>query len=50
VAIGMVPERVEMHAELTPMIERHLDRVVAAAISRLGEWGFRVDTEGGRGA
>jgi len=46
VAIGLQPERVEMHAELTPMIERHLDRMVAAALSRLGEWGFRVDPEG----
>ena len=41
VAIGLQPERVEMIAELSPGIERQLDRVVATALSRLADWGYR---------
>jgi hydrogenase maturation protease len=42
VAIGLQPERVEMIAGLTAGVERQLDRMVGAALSRLGEWGYRT--------
>lgn len=41
VAIGLQPERIEMVAGLTAGVERQLDRMVAAALSRLAEWGHR---------
>ncbi|MBI4503336.1 MAG: HyaD/HybD family hydrogenase maturation endopeptidase [Gemmatimonadetes bacterium] len=50
VAIGLQPERVEMTTELSPAVERALDRVVVAAVSRLGEWGHSRVRSGERGA
>ena len=38
VAIGLQPERVEMFAGLSPVVERQLDRLVGSALSRLGDW------------
>ena len=39
VAIGVQPERVDLTAALSRAVERQLDRVVSAAVSRLEEWG-----------
>ena len=39
VAIGVQPERVEMITELSPAVERGVDLLVAAVLSRLEEWG-----------
>jgi Ni,Fe-hydrogenase maturation factor len=38
VAIGLQPERVEMRTGLSPLVERQLDRLVGAALSRLAAW------------
>lgn len=46
VAIGLQPERVEMSASLTPVVERRVGKVVTGAVARLGEWGFRVVPRG----
>lgn len=49
VAVGLQPDRIEMSVGLTPAIERQLDRVVGAALSRLAEWGFRANPVNGSG-
>ena len=50
VAIGLQPDLIEMSAGLTAAIERQLDRLVGAALSRLGEWGFSTMLNGDRRA
>ena len=42
VALGLQPDRVEMSAELSPVIRRALDGLVASAIQRLASWGHTV--------
>jgi hydrogenase maturation protease len=42
VVIGLQPERVEMSAELTPAVARHVGKVVTGVVARLGSWGHRL--------
>ena len=39
VAIGLEPARVELGCELSPVVARGLDALVAALFERLGKWG-----------
>jgi hydrogenase maturation protease len=39
VAMGVQPARVEMIAQLSPVVERGVDLLVAAVLSRLDQWG-----------
>jgi hydrogenase maturation protease len=43
VAVGLEPERVEMIAELSPVVAEGLDRLVARAVVELAAWGHRLE-------
>ena len=42
VAVGLQPERVEMIAELSPVVTANLNRLVELAIAELASWGFHL--------
>ncbi len=43
IAVGLEPERVEMIAELSPVVADGLDRLVALAVAELAAWGHRLE-------
>jgi hydrogenase maturation protease len=42
-AVGLEPERVEMIAELSPVVADGLDRLLALAVAELAAWGHRLE-------
>jgi Ni,Fe-hydrogenase maturation factor len=57
VAVGLQPERVEMIAELSPVVAAGIDRLIAMAVRELASWGHEltpvsavVPSPAGRGA
>lgn len=42
VALGLQPERVEMIAELSPLVAANVGRLVAMAVAELAAWGYEL--------
>jgi hydrogenase maturation protease len=42
-AVGLEPERVEMIAELSPVVADGIDRLLALAVAELAAWGHRLE-------